>query len=316
MVYMLSRIADSMFWLNRYMERTDGLIRTLRTFYILSFDKELRDQQGYRPVLQCFTSLGEEEMTAMQNNTQAVLKYLITDTKNINSVKVMVNKARENARGTQDKITKELWEQINYMYHMCNSTGLADMLCGNDALVALDRLHRQCLLYTGIIDSTMPRGQGWSFMNTGKFIERCLHTVEMLETYFEPLEFNLDGPEDMLYWRRLLLSLSGYELYLKDNRSTQHNFQVVEQVGFNPDFPRSLLYCLERIDRYLEDVIRDNNVPGVIALHKQFGRLKSKVQFTDVDELTGEQLKALLQEVRQLILEFSGKLGQLFFSYS
>jgi uncharacterized alpha-E superfamily protein len=97
---MLSRVADGMFWLNRYMERTDGMLLTLNTSYILSFDKETDDCQGYKPLLKYYTDLTNEQINEIQYDTNFVLKYIICDSLNHNSVKNLVVKARENARST------------------------------------------------------------------------------------------------------------------------------------------------------------------------------------------------------------------------
>src|SRR6188768_228866 len=96
---MLSRIADNLFWLNRYMERTDGLVRTLRNFYILSFEKDVNDNKGYMPLLNCYTALPDASIEVMGQQTSVMINYLITDIGNTNSVKVLLGKARENARG-------------------------------------------------------------------------------------------------------------------------------------------------------------------------------------------------------------------------
>ena len=125
---MLSRVADGMFWLNRYMERTDGMLLTLNTLYILSFDKEMNDSQGYKPLLEYYTDLSRQQIIQAQYNTNFVLKYIICDNLNQNSVKNLVIKARENARGSQDKITKELWEHINSLYHFMNDPELPKKL--------------------------------------------------------------------------------------------------------------------------------------------------------------------------------------------
>lgn len=123
-VNMLSRVADGMYWLNRYMERTDGMLLTLNTLYIMSFDKETNDYQGYKPLLKYYTDLSPEHIAEFQHDTNFVLKYVICDSKNMNSVRNLITKARENARGSQDKITKELWEHINSMYHYINAADL------------------------------------------------------------------------------------------------------------------------------------------------------------------------------------------------
>lgn len=313
---MLSRIADNLFWLNRYMERTDGLLRTLRNFYILSFETDLNDDTGYEPLLNCYTSLPDTSIESMKTQLPTLLNYLITDTVNTNSVRVLLGKARENARGSQDKITKELWEQINSMYHYINQPDLVNLLSGPDAITVIDHMHNETFLYNGIVDSTMPRGMGWNFMNTGKYIERCLQAVDMTEWYLAQIDFRMDDGGDISYWRHLLLSLSGYELYLKNNRWNMHTRQVIDQVVFNREFTRSVQYALERISNYLRDMTHGNPDKAVVSLQKQLGRLKSMVEFTDVPNLTDKQIKELLIEIRAQLLDFSALFSKLFFSYS
>lgn len=313
---MLSRIADSMFWLNRYMERADGIVRSLRYFYILGFDVHEGDDAGYKPLLQCFTALNDAQQEAMKHDAPAVLHYLIADSSNINSVKVLLGKARENARGSQDRITKEVWEQVNAMYHYINDEMVSEQLQGEGALKVLDKLEKHCLMYNGIVDSTMPRGLGWEFMNIGKFIERCLHTVDLAESYLQPIGYQLDSHDDLVYWRRLLFALSGYELYLKSNRGTHHTRQAICQVIFNPDFPRSVIYSLTRLEKYLEALLKENDHPGGTQLLKRFGRLKSMVIYTDTGQMQGAELHQLLDSIRKQVWDFSAELSRLFFSYT
>ncbi|MDX2048347.1 MAG: alpha-E domain-containing protein [Chitinophagaceae bacterium] len=313
---MLSRIADSLFWLNRYMERCDGLLRVVHTNYILSFDKSPYGVHSWRPVLQIFTFADEKQMAELEFQTADTLKYLVLDTGNMNSLKVIINRARENARGIQDNITKEVWEQVNQMYHQVNNNKLERTLAGNNVLTVIDQFIENALLYTGVTDSTMPRGMSWSFMNLGKYIERCLITIEMVDKNFQSLEYNLDNSRDILYWRNLLLSLSGYELHLKTYRSTDYNHNVAHQVLFNKDFTRSIIYSLERIKRYLEDVVDENKPAGKEQLEKNFGRLYSQVQYADFELINQLSLQKFLAQVRTELLNFAKQLGQTFFSYS
>src|SRR5215212_4741505 len=117
---MLSRIADSLFWLNRYMERADNLLRLVHTHHILSLDKDINGVTTWKPVLEQFTLLDAASIAALETSTEATLIKLLTDTANNNSLKLIVNRARENARGAQDHITKEVWEQVNEMFHFVN----------------------------------------------------------------------------------------------------------------------------------------------------------------------------------------------------
>ncbi|MWB93845.1 alpha-E domain-containing protein [Flavobacterium sp. GA093] len=313
---MLSRVADGMFWLSRYMERTDGMLLTLNTSYILSFDKEINDQLGYKPLLEYYSTLSQEEMIAKQYDTNFVLKYIICDSQNDNSVKNLVIKSRENARGAQDKITKELWEHINSMYHYMNSSDLPKKLESPDALKVITKLNKDLLLYNGILQVTMPRGLGWCFSSIGRHIERCLQTISILQAYYAPLHYNLEGEEDLMYWRRLLFSLSGYELYLKSYSNIPHNRKVVQQVIFNKDFAHSVIYTLDLINKYLDTLFKDNNLSETRTLMNQFGRLKSYVAYTDYQHLTNQELEDVLNNTKNQLIQFSTDFSKLFFSYT
>lgn len=315
-VNMLSRVADGMFWLNRYMERTDGMLLTTNILYIMSFDKETNDYQGYKPLLKYYTDLYPEYIAQYQFDTNFVLKYIICDSNNHNSVKNLITKARENARGSQDKITKELWEHINSMYHYIKAPDLPQRLETHEAITILAKLNKDFLLYNGIFHVTMPRGLGWSFSSVGKHIERCLQTISMTQSYYEPIGYNLDSNEDLLYWRKLLLSLSGYELYLKSYSNNTHNRKVIQHVIFNPDFAHSVIFTLGLIETYLDFILKSNNFIEATTMRNQFGRLKSSLEFTDYQHLTSQQLEYVLNNTKEQLIQFSIDFSKLFFSHS
>jgi uncharacterized alpha-E superfamily protein len=244
------------------------------------------------------------------------LKYLIADTKNLNSVKVLVTKARENARGVQDYITKEVWEQVNQLYHIVNSPGIEEKVAGSHSMDIIDLLDQNCILYYGVIDSTMPRGQGWQFLNLGKHIERCLLTIDNIFSHSQKMNHQLDIPRDILFWKNLLLSLSGYEIYLKTYTRGQYNMNVLEHVIFNKNFPRSLIYSLARVKRYLKEVVEHTRIEENSRLEKQLGKIYSKVEFADINTVKQEGLPQFLHSLRNDLTDFSKQLTQIYFSYA
>ncbi|MBN8720769.1 Uncharacterized conserved protein, Alpha-E superfamily [Hydrobacter penzbergensis] len=312
---MLSRIADSLFWLNRYMERAQGVLRVSYVRYILSLDKNIHHNLTWRPVLEIFAHLDEDEILHLENDAALALPKLITQTENANSVKNMVLHARENARGVQDYITKEVWEDVNGLYHMVNQPDLPERLAELNALQTLEMLSGKCVAYAGITDITMPRGQGWNFMNLGKYIERSLETIALTEKEYEHIGYNLAQERDVMQWRSLLLSLSGYELHLKNYRKGNINLNVLHQVIFNVDFPRSILYSFKRIRRYLNDIVKDNPSDETMLLVNSFCRLHSRIRYMDPEDIEKVDLKTFLMELRIELLKFSTQFGQLFFSY-
>ncbi len=313
---MLSRIADSLFWTNRYMERADGMLRCTMTNYILMFDKGVSNNLSWKHILEVFAEVDELAIEDIKYKTEAALNILLLDQANINSLKNILGKARENARGIQDNITKEVWEQINGMYHSINTPQLIDKLKGYDALETVNTFCTESVLYNGVTDTTMPRGLGWSFMNLGRYIERCFITIEVAEKFFSFIDYNISDEKDILQWRPMLLALSGYELHLKTYRSSSHNENALHQVIFNKNFTRSVLYSLNRISKYLVDVLQENDTEHKDAIIKRFGRLLSKVEYMDLDTLNKDNLKDFFEELKTSLGDFSDLIGLSFFSYS
>jgi uncharacterized alpha-E superfamily protein len=170
-------------------------------------------------------------------------------------------------------------------------------------------------MYNGVTDTTMPRGHGWAFMNLGRYIERCFITIEVADKFFSLIDYKIDEEKDILQWRPMLLALSGYELHLKTYRSSAHNENALHQVVFNKDFTRSVFYSLSRTSKYLADVLQENNTEHKDAITKRFGRLLSKVEYTDFDTLNSNNLEAFFDEIRTELAAFSNMIGQSFFSY-
>ncbi len=313
---MLSRIADSLFWLNRYMERADSLLRAIRTNHILSFDVIDSSDFHWRDILTTFTALDEETIKLNGENTASALQYLIADTKNVNAVKVLFVRARENARGIQDNLTKEVWEQVNHLYHLVNQADIEKKLKDSRAIEVLDRLVKNSVLFSGITETTMPRGQGWNFMNLGRFIERSMFTIEIANAHFKKINYDMSNPQDILRWRNLLISLAGYELYLKTYTGGNHNFNVIDQVIMNKNFTRSVFYSFERIRKYLEDIIEETKIEGGEELKKMFGRLHSRIRFIDLNSIHNPELQNFLFSIRHELVEFSKQFSRIYFSYS
>ena len=312
---MLSRIADSLFWLSRYMERADGLLRATRTHYLLSLDNVVLGNKSWRPVLEIFTTADANSIQEIQYDSYAALRTLITDPKNQSSLKVLLTRARENARGAQDHITKEVWEETNAMYHFINKATLNETFDEQDVMHILQELSQHSLLFTGIAEVTMPRGPGWSFMCLGKLIERCFVILTLCNKHYATINYDLDSENALIHWKELLFSLSGYELHLKTYRTHNYNRNVLHQVLFNEDFPHSVIYILARIEKYLNDIVQDNQSAGNNELLRCFGRLYSRIKYTDHTSVNSDNLHSFIEGVQGEMLQFSNQLGQNFFSY-
>ncbi len=311
---MLSRVADSLFWMSRYMERTDGVLRMLKVNHYASQDD--RENFTWRPVLKIFSNLDDAEIAGMERDGRKVLEYMVVDRENPNSIVNMVTKSRENARSVQDNITKELWQSLNEFYHLVRHDRLDRSLKYEDPVTVLDELVRQCMVFYGVTENTMFRGEGLGFMNIGKYLERAIQSADILDVRFSDLSYDLEKSTDTTYWKYLLLSVSGYALYLKRYRSGFEATNVVDQVLFNVDFPRSVLYSLNQLHRHFQRLREDRNTEGFGRVNFVIGKVRSKVEYSDVQSVTRAGLHNYLNEINHDFYEIGSALNQAYFAYS
>lgn len=311
---MLSRVADSLYWMSRYMERTDGILRMLKMNYAFSQDDS--SDFTWKPVLKTFSFLEDEEIAQLGNNSREVLHYMVIEKENPNSVVNMVTKARENARSVQDHITKEVWQCFNEYYHIVRDEKLENMVKHDDPISVLDILIRQGMLYYGTAEITMARGEGLCFMNIGKYLERAIQSADILEVKFSDLGYDLDKTIDTTYWKYFLLSISGYELYLKNYRSGFEARNILDQIIFNSNFPRSVEYSVSRVQRYFDRLKNDRNIDNFNKINVMIGRLRSNVQYSNVEMITEEGLDQYLKRIHEDLYAIGTLLNKYYFAYS
>ena len=309
---MLSRVADSLYWMSRYIERTDGILRMLKINYASSQD-DLQDF-SWKPVLRIFTYLEEERIQEIAHQSRTVLQYMVTDKENSNSVLNIVTHARENARSVQDHITKELWQCLNDYYHTVRDEQLVRLLHREDPITILDVLIKQGLLYYGTIEITMARGEGYAFINIGKFLERGVRSADILDVKFSDKNYDFDKT-DATYWKYLLLSISGYELYLKTYRSGFDATNVVEQIVLNEDFPRSIMYSINQLHRYFQRLKSEKNIQAYNKVDFMIGKVKSKVKYSTVETIMEQGLHSYLKAIKEDLFEVGTVLNQHYFAY-
>lgn len=311
---MLSRVADSLYWMSRYMERTDGILRMLKINYASSQDD--MHEFSWMPVLKIFTFLSDEEAAKIAHDARAVLQFMVTDKQNQNSVLNIVTNARENGRSVQDHITKEMWQCLNDFYHAMRDYRLEKWLQKDDPVTVLDNLLKNCLLYFGTTEITMARGESNAFINIGKYLERALQSSDILDVKFSSLNYELDKIADTPYWKYLLMSISGYELYLKSYRSGFEAKKVVEQIVLKDEFPRSILHCTVRLHRYFEKIKHTSNADAYDEIEFMIGKLKNRIKYSTVESITDEGLHQFLMNTKSSLYEIGDSLSKKYFAYS
>lgn len=310
---MLSRVADSLYWMSRYMERADGILRMLRINYAYSQDDII--DFTWKPVLKIFSFTEEETISKIEKNGREVLRYMVLEKENTNAVFNLVSLSRENARAVQDHITKELWQCLNEFYHQVREQRLSLSLKTEDPMSVLDGLIRQCMLYYGTMEITMARSEGFYYMNVGKYLERAMQSVNTLDVKFSEQEYSLDGIHDPIYWRYLLLSISGYELFLRSYRSTLEPRNIIDQVIWNEHFPRSILYSVTRLQRSFEKLDMDPRLESYQKIQFLIGKLKSRIQFSDMQTLETEGLHNYLQDIKNELFDIGTAFNHYYFAY-
>jgi len=311
---MLSRVAASFYWLSRYIERSDGMLRMLKINYASSQDTV--QEFTWEPVIRIFAGIKETEIEKLENDSRAVLKYMVTGKNNPNSILNIITLARENARGVQEHIPKDLWQCLNEYYHTVKDSRLERSLQREDPIGVLDILIKQVMLYYGTAEITMERGEGRSFMNIGKYLERAIQSVDILDTKFSSVSDNPDLLTDTTYWKHLLLSLGGYELYIKTYREGFEAENVLEQVALNNDFPRSVIYSVNNIHRYFDRLKNDSNVDTFREMSFQIGRLQSRIKYSSVKSIRDDGLHLFLTQTRKELYGIGNSLNEYYFANS
>ncbi len=304
-----------MFWMTRYVERSDGILRMLKINFITSLDRTSGSDFSWEPVLKVFSHLPSDKIAALNHSSDDVLRYMIMGKDNHNSIRSIIARARENARGMQDHITKEAWECMNEFYHYVNSPDIEKAIENDEQIVMLGALIEKCLLFYGVVEVTMPRGQGWNYMNLGKFIERGIQTVDILDVKFNDISYDMNDLADVPYYRNVLLSLSGYELYLKSYRTGLDSQNVIDMALLNTTFPRSVLYCVIRLDRVIGGMTNEN-AEATAKLKKSIGRLRAIVEYSDIESISKKGLHAFLLDVKKDLFEFGNTLSHGYFAYN
>jgi uncharacterized alpha-E superfamily protein len=258
---MLSRIADSMYWMSRYQERAGETARLMEInlLYLLEAEEDMSEEDKWLPILKIssseglFTSLYGEGATV---NAPRMLQFISGERGNANSIRSCVRLFRENARVARDRISKEMWEAVNELWMGVNDR-LKAPLTPEKARPFFVLLRNEISRFDGITANTMMRGEAYSFYELGEFMERADMTARILDVKYHIIlpDLALVGSAlDYYQWAALLKSLSGFEAFKWKYHAGFRALDVVEFVLFERDFPRSILFSVEMMGKALETI--------------------------------------------------------------
>lgn len=311
---MLSRVADTIYWLGRYMERTNGMLQVILTQYISSQD----DASGsiWAPLLKIYGELSEDEIKLMETSSSKSLEYMIFSRTNSASAYNNVMFSRENARGIQDHITKEVWQCLNDYYHFIRNDNLTKEGAMADPVSTIDLLIRNGLLFTGTVDNTMTRGEGFTFINIGKFLERAIHSTEIIRIKMRELQTGGSESSDSMKLRYLLYSLFGFEVYLKIYKGNFTAKNALDLILYNPDFPHSIFYSMERLYKYFSRLKEESLHENFERLEYLIGRTMNNIKYSNLNESESKTLDAFLFQTRMDLFEISAAFSKHYFGNS
>ena len=305
---LLSRVADAVYWMARYIERAENVARYIGVNLNLQLDLPGDPAQQWQSLID---TSGDSEAYQKRYSVATqhdVIDFLTFDTENPNSIFSCLRSARENARSVRETISSEMWEQVNEMYLHMASQHLAP---GAEWLPEFFRqLRLSSHLFQGVTDGTMTHNEAWHFVRLGRKLERADKTSRILDVkYFMllPSLSDVGTPYDDIHWSAVLKSVSGLEMYRKIyGRLTPRD--IVDFLVMDRDFPRSIHYCIGRADASLRAIT--GTVPGTFhyTSERLMGRLRSDLDFTPVDQIISEGLHGYLDGLQEKINEIDNAL--------
>lgn len=296
---MLSRVADSLYWMSRYLERAENTIRQLDVTMSLVLDSsETSAETRWQRLV---TALGNPPDTEWNGDMESMARTLIFSTVNPASVTTCINAARENARQVREEISTEQWQRLNRLYHQMHSPEAQAQFDSslNDLLSSVvDGIH----LFKGVSDTTMIHGEGWQFIRLGRYLERAYATATLLEVYQESL---LDLTEEdssgyqYLELVGLLRCCTSFEAYCQVYTADLTPDRILEFLLLNRDFPHALRYSIDGIRQSISAVQQSGGRRPPEELLSTAGKLHAMLRYTTIDEILEGNPGAFLHSIRE-----------------
>jgi uncharacterized alpha-E superfamily protein len=282
---LLSRAAEAVYWMARYIERAENVARFIDVNLHLQLDLPMEPAHQWQPLLDTSGDADVYRERHGEAKKAAVIKFLVWDVKNVNSVSSCLRAARENARSIREIISSEMWEQVNSMYlkiqsqrAQAESERLAEILRG---------IRLGCHLFEGITDATMSYNEAWHFLRMGRQLERADKTSRILDVkYFMllPSANAVGTPYDDIHWSAVLKSVSGFEMYRKKHgRISPRN--IVEFLVLDREFPRAIRHCLRGADESLHAITGTAMGSCHYISERSMAPLRAELDYTPVGNI-------------------------------
>ncbi len=315
---MLSRVANSIYWLNRYIERAENYARFVSVNFNLALDLPPTLSEQWEPLLIATADNDIFKKYYAEATPHNVIQYMSFDVRNPNSIISSLQFARENARTIRESISKEMWEHVNQFYWMVKEASTRSKNWEFSKFQAFfDEVKMSCQLFFGIVDSTISRNEGWHFGRLGRMLERADKTTRFLDVkYFIllPDAKAVGSPLDLLLWSAVLKSVSAYNMFRQEYTNINPS-NIAEFLLLDKFFPRSVLYCMRYAETSLYEISGNKPNSGFSnEAEKQMGKLKSDIEFTDIDDIFRVGLHTFLDEFQTKNNQVADAIFQTYFN--
>ncbi len=311
---MLSRVADCLYWMSRYLERAEHTARLIDVDLQLGLDQSpLAGSERWRRL---FEALQVPESLVGTLNSVSVAHTLTLNRSNPSSIFCCVAAARDNLRQVREQCSSEMWENLNRLYLRTIDIPQTETSILQSAEF-FQSVQEGGYLFQGITDSTMTHGEGWHYIQLGRFVERMETVAALVGTHFkrlsQPPDQSVDGAE-YLEWVGLLKSCDAFEAYCKAYSAELRPQRVAEFLLLTLEFPHSLRFSAEMIHTALRlagDLTKRNaELPVRLA-----GRLRATLSLTPIEEIMAEGVHDYLSTVRRQCGAVHGAVHQIYFDY-
>jgi uncharacterized alpha-E superfamily protein len=301
---MLSRTADHLFWLSRYMERAENTARMLDVNYQTSLlpQSAAAAEQSWRGILSISELSDDYQKYYGDIDAKRVKDFIVRDERNPSSILSCLREARENARAVRGTLTTEVWETTNQTWLEFKRL-IDDGLLARDPSALFEWVKFRSHLSRGVTVGTMLQDEAFNFIRIGSFLERADNTARLLDVKFHAVENSLESQSaiDFYHWSAVLRSVSGLEIYRKVYSNAIAPDKVAELLMLRPNMPRSLAHCMGQLFNNLKRVANDQSAETL----RQAGRLHADIEYARIDEI----LETGLHEFLSSFLERIGELG-------
>jgi uncharacterized alpha-E superfamily protein len=312
---MLSRVADSLYWMSRYLERAEHTARLIDVDLQLRLDQspEGSTERWLRLLEACQASPPEDGKI----DASSLTHILTIDRTNDSSILSCVAAARENLRQVREQCSTEMWEQLNRLYLQVSSTTKSESWLLNSHLF-FRAVQEGAHLFQGVTDSTMSHGEGWQYIQLGRFVERTDLLTRLIGTHFGKLSNSQDQSvesEEYFEWVGLLKSCAAFEAYCKTYTAEIRPLRVAEFLVLNSEFPHSVRFSVDMVHAALNAIgeITDRRAEQPVRLA---GRLQATLSFSQIDEIMASGATGYMDSVRWQCAQAHTAIQQVYFDYS